>query len=123
MKLTSTLATFVVVCLARTAAAQTAPTQQAWLSDRRFGEGMGIRVGDLELHPGIAGEFGYDSNYFQRDGGADEPTIAAWRLRVTPSFSLSTLGERRLGATPGRPPAFTFRASAYASYNELFAAD
>jgi hypothetical protein len=123
MKLTSTLAAIVVVCLARTAAAQTAPTQQAWLSDRRFGEGMGIRVGDLELHPGVAGEFGYDSNYFQRDGGANEPTIAAWRLRVTPSISLSTLGGRRLGATPGRPPAFTFRASAYAAYNELFAAD
>jgi len=32
-----------------------------WLQDRRYNEGIGIRAGDLEIHPGIAGEFGYDS--------------------------------------------------------------
>jgi hypothetical protein len=123
MRLASTLVAIVVTGLARAAVAQTAPVQQPWLSDRRFGEGMGIRVGNLELHPGVAAELGYDSNYFQRSGEDEEPTIAAYRLRLTPSISLSTLGGRRLGLNPGPPPAFTFRASAYASYNELFAAD
>jgi hypothetical protein len=93
------------------------------LADRRVGEGIGIRVGNLELHPGLAGEFGYDSNYFQRSGDDDEPTISAFRLRVTPSISLSTLGERRRGAAPGTPPMLNFRASAYAGYNELIATD
>src|SRR5450432_1616003 len=41
-----------------------ARAQQPWLSDRRYGEGIGVRVGNLELHPGIAAEAGYDSNYF-----------------------------------------------------------
>ena len=36
--------------------------EQVWLKDRRYGEGIGIRAGDFELHPGIGGEFGYDSN-------------------------------------------------------------
>lgn len=96
--------------------------QQAWLADRRFGEGIGIRVGNLELHPGIAAELGYDSNYFQR-AESEEPIIDAYRLRVTPSISLSTLGTQRRGQTPGTPPLLNFRASAYAGYNELFAAD
>ena len=91
MRLGLTLATLVVVTLAPHANAQ-----QAWLSDRRVGEGIGIRVGNLELHPGVAGEFGYDSNYFQRSGEDEEPLIAAYRLRITPSISLSTLGARRL---------------------------
>ena len=39
---------------------------QEWLKDRRYEEGAGIRTGDLELHPGIGGEVGYDSNYFLR---------------------------------------------------------
>jgi hypothetical protein len=118
MRLGLTLAVIVGVTAARSAHAQ-----QAWLADRRLGEGIGIRVGNLELHPGIAGEVGYDSNYFQRAGEPDEPVIAAYRLRITPSISLSTLGERRLGQNPGAPPAFTFRASAFAGYNELIAAD
>jgi len=43
-----------------------AQAQQPWLADRKYGEGIGVRVGNLELHPGIAGEVGYDSNYFLR---------------------------------------------------------
>src|SRR5690606_11810828 len=102
--------------------ARSAHAQQAWLGDRRIGEGIGIRVGDLELHPGIAAEGGYDSNYFQR-ADDEAPVIAAWRLRITPSLSLSTLGPQRLGANPGAPPALRFRATAFAAYNELFAAN
>src|SRR5262245_57512884 len=68
---------------------------QPWIADRRYGEGIGVRAGDLELHPGVAGEVGYDSNYFQASGEATEPEIAAIRLRVTPSLSLATLGPKR----------------------------
>src|SRR5271154_1087685 len=66
---------------------------QPWLGGRRYGEGIGVRVGNLELHPGISGEAGYDSNYFLR--APEESPIAAYRLRVTPSISLETLGAQR----------------------------
>ena len=92
---------------------------QQWLSDRRLSEGMGIRVGNLELHPGLGGEFGYDSNLFQR---ADN-VISIYRIRVTPSLSLSTLGRERRAENPGTPPALRFRAGVHASYNEMWAAD
>jgi len=98
-----------------------AHAQQPWLSDRRYGEGIGVRVGNLELHPGIAGEVGYDSNYFLR--APSEDPLAAYRLRITPSISLATLGpQRREGAGP-QVQSVTFRGGAYASYNELIAAD
>src|SRR5258706_13050003 len=47
---------------------------QGWLADRRYTEGAGIRTGDLELHPGIGGEVGYDSNWFLRSH-KEGPTI------------------------------------------------
>ncbi len=100
-----------------------AHAQQPWLSDRRYGEGIGVRVGNLELHPGIAAEVGYDSNYFLRSGSAAEPTLAAYRLRVTPSISLATLGPQRREGSPNAPQSAVFRGNAYASYNELIAAD
>jgi hypothetical protein len=98
-----------------------AHAQQPWLADRAYGEGIGIRVGDLELHPGIAGEFGYDSNYFLRAPGEQGGVLAAYVLRVTPSISLSTLGVQR-GGGPSAPTSVIFRGGAYASYNELIAA-
>ena len=105
-----------------------AHAQQPWLADRRYGEGIGVRVGNLELHPGIAAEVGYDSNYFLRSGTVNglvnEPTLAAYRLRVTPSISLSTLGPQRREANgPNAVQTAIFRGSAYAAYNELIAAD
>jgi hypothetical protein len=110
-----------------TALAQTRP----WIADRAIGEGMGIRTGDFELHPGVAGELGYDSNYFQRSGATprtkflfDTPVAAAYRLRITPSLTLATIGQQRKGqdAQGTAKPQFTFRSSLFASYNELFAA-
>lgn len=92
---------------------------QTWLYDRRYGEGIGVRMGNLELHPGIAGEVGYDTNYFQR--AHSEGVIDAYRLRLTPSLSLSTLGPQRSGSSD--PGAISFRGTAYAAYNELIAAD
>ncbi len=97
--------------------------EQPWLRDRRIGEGIGIRTGDLELHPGVATELGYDSNYFQRAGTAAEEIIPTLRFRLTPSLSLASLGPQR-SASQGRaptPPEVSFRATGAATYGELFA--
>lgn len=92
---------------------------QAWVSNPDFSEGVGIRAGDLELHPSIGAEFGYDSNYF-RSSKDEGPVIDVFRLRVTPSITLSTLGNARRRANT--PPRFTFASSAHATYNEIFPA-
>ncbi|MEP7050377.1 MAG: hypothetical protein ABJB12_08500 [Pseudomonadota bacterium] len=99
-----------------------AHAQQPWLADRRYGEGIGVRVGNLELHPGISAELGYDSNYFLR--APSEDPLSAFRIRVTPAISLSTLGpQRRENGAPAPPSDVAFRAGAYVSYNELIATD
>jgi len=107
---------------ARAASAQTqntTPTDApSWLADRRYNEGIGVRTGDLELHPGIAGEFGYDSNYFLRstkfgvvNGPPTTPVIPSLQIRVTPSLYVSTLTvERREGDVVRLPPPIAFRA-------------
>ena len=88
--------------------------EQAWLKDRKYSEGMGYRLGDLEVHPGLAGEFGYDSNMFLR--ADDENVVDVYRIRITPSLSLSTLGPQRRGDGP--PPKVTFSAGVAGTYNE-----
>jgi hypothetical protein len=104
-----------------TASASAFAQDQVWLQDRRYTEGMGYRVGDLELHPGVAGEFGYDSNYFLR--APSEHPEDSLRFRLTPSLSLSTLSQqRRAGDAAGaEPPKVNFRAGASATYNEFIA--
>src|SRR5450755_808316 len=112
MKFRLTLAAMLLLgVLPLTAHAQ----QQPWISDRRYGEGIGVRVGNLELHPGISGEVGYDSNYFLRaTDDAIGPVIAAYRLRITPAITLGTLGaQRREGLSPAGPAPISFRAGAY----------
>src|SRR4051812_9033592 len=95
---------FSTICCVLTALPASALAQdQAWLKDRKYTEGIGYRVGDFELHPGAAVEFGYDSNYLRRsatDQGSGP--LGALRLRITPSLSVSTLGAQRRdkGATP-----------------------
>jgi hypothetical protein len=108
---------------------------QAFLSDPRVTNGMGVKAGDFELHPGLAGEFGYDSNYFQRSGNSggtnprtgqalqDEPRISAYRLRITPSLSFNTYGRRAGEEGAGPPPSVDFNGRLAASYNALFATD
>jgi hypothetical protein len=99
----------------------------AWLHDRRYNEGVGIRSGDLELHPGIAGEFGYDSNWFLRsdksgfqNSGPTAPPIPALEFRVTPSLYLATLGpQRREGDVNVQPESLRFRAGLNATYREF----
>lgn len=101
---------------------------QEWLKDRRYQEGAGIRVGDLEVHPGIGGEVGYDSNWFYRthkedprlvNGGPSAPPLAAAVIRLTPSVTIGTLSDQRResGATSGPPLAF--RAGVSATYREF----
>lgn len=96
--------------------------EQPWLSNRQYGEGIGIRVGQLELHPGVAGEFGYDSNWFQRAGGDEEPITSALRLRITPSLRLKTLSEQRAAGDGegAAPPKLNFETGIALAYNELF---
>ena len=91
---------------------------QAWVGNPNFSEGIGVRAGDLELHPSIAAEFGYDSNYFR--AAKSEHPVDVLKLRVTPSLTLSTLGDRRRG---GPPTDVVFSAGAHASYFELFPLD
>jgi hypothetical protein len=107
------------------------PDSPQWLKDRRYNEGEGIRTGDLELHPGIAGEFGYDSNWFYRssktftptpalNGPPNAPPIPALEFRLTPSLYLSTLGaQRREGDLVAEPPSVAFRAGVNATYREF----
>jgi len=111
---------FVVLASTGIAAAQ----EQPWLKDRRYREGMGYRVGDLEVHPGLAGEFGYDSNFYLRgtkDNGA--PIVDVLRLRVTPSVSISTLSPQRREADGDQAarPKVNFRAGVAGIYNEYIA--
>jgi hypothetical protein len=71
---------------------------QEWMKDRRNQEGAGIKTGSLELHPGIGGEVGYDSNWLLRSdksGFANSNPKAAGLFRLTPSLSLATLGAQR----------------------------
>ncbi|UQA58257.1 hypothetical protein [Polyangium aurulentum] len=108
--------------LASSLAAPAYGQDQPWLADRRYTEGMGYRVGDFELHPGVALEFGYDSNFLLRasEGDAQGAPIGSFRLRVTPSFSFSTLGPQRMGATPNQaPPSIEFSGGISATYNEF----
>lgn len=102
-----------------------AASAQEWLKDRRYQEGAGIRVGDLELHPGVGGEVGYDSNWFLRthkedprfvNGAPQNPPQEAAVLRITPSITIGTLTQRKEGAAPS---ALTFRAGVSATYREF----
>ncbi len=101
---------------------------QQWLKDRRYQEGQGIRAGDLELHPGIGGEVGYDSNWFLRtdktdpryiNGAPQHPPTDGGLLRITPSLTLNTVRPKGAdGAAAPSPVAFT--AGVAATYREFF---
>jgi hypothetical protein len=95
---------------------------QAFLQDPRVAEGLGIKTGDWELHPGVAGEVGYDSNYFQSAGNnavppGREPVYDAWRLRITPSLSFTSYGRRAGLEGGGPPPTLKLHGNAALSYN------
>jgi hypothetical protein len=124
-------AVVVSLLIARTAIAQTQYTGQPdspqWLKDRRFNDGMGVRAGDLVLHPAIAGEVGYDSNWLLRSDRAGvvngpaplsplfppAPVVPALEFRVTPSLYLSTV------SAEATMPSFAFRGGFNATYREF----
>lgn len=105
---------------------------QAYLSDSRLTDGQGVKAGDFELHPGIAGEFGYDSNYFQRSGNegfvdgrpvkSEYPVIGSLRLRITPSLTFQTYGKRTAESRAEKRD-IELNGRVAASYNALFATD
>jgi hypothetical protein len=122
----STSALFLGVLTPRTVQAQ------EWLKDRRYEEGAGIRTGDLELHPGIGGEIGYDSNWLLRsykedprfvNGPPQAPPIEAGVIRITPSFSVSTISQQRREGPGAQPAPLAFRAGIAATYREFIGAE
>lgn len=63
-----------------------------WLDDRERAEGRGFRVGDLELHPGLGAEVGWDSNVYYQEADPQDSAV----LRVSPHLFLTTLGRERM---------------------------
>jgi len=94
---------------------------QAWVGNSDYAEGIGIRTGNLELHPSVGAEAGYDSNFFR--ASKDEPggVVDVWKLRVTPSLTLSTLSQKRLGTQVGGN--FKFTGGVFASFFQPIAVD
>ncbi len=105
---------------------------QAWLQDRRFQEGEGWRPGngDVELHPGVGAEVGYDSNWFERsnktgfsNSAPNAPVEDAGVLKVTPSISIRTLGPQRKEGDINPPlPTIAFNGGASLTYEEFLLA-
>jgi len=118
------------VCAALTGWSRPAHAQ-AWLGDRKNAEGAGIKAGNLELHPGVGAEVGYDSNWLLRsndtapnllNGPPSAPRENAGLLRVTPSLSLRTLGAQR-AAGQITMPAVAFDARLSGTYREFIGSD
>ncbi len=93
---------------------------QGWLSDRRYTEGIGIKAGDFEIHPGLGGEAGFDSNWFSRtyntgfvNGCPGACPAPAGVFRLTGSLYLSTLqAQRKAGDVNAAPPTVDFKLGA-----------
>jgi hypothetical protein len=108
-----------------------ASAQEFLKGDRKVTEGPGYQAGDFEIHPGLAAEIGYDSNYLGRsdktgnnlaNGPPNYPVQDTGELRISPSLSLrSTPSSQRAGNTPpGEPPPVTFSLGASGTYREFF---
>ena len=110
------------LCLTIAPSVASAQAQPTWLEDRRYTQGLGYRVGDFELHPGLAGEFGYDTNFLRR--AEEENPEDSLRLRITPSFSLESIGRQRrdqeAGGQNAPRPSYELRWGISATYNEFF---
>ncbi len=110
------------------ASAQSAPATP-WLPDRQYQEGPGIKVGKLELHPGIAIRGGYDTNVFRADGevhdGVRRKEEGAGILAISPHLFLTTQTAQRAqgGEDRGGPPPvpfLTFKLGVAAHYLHYF---
>jgi hypothetical protein len=92
---------------------------QSWLADRKRAEGMGIRLGNFELHPGLGAEFGWISNVYNAEPEQAVPSAA---MRLAPHLFLSTLGSERSGADQGEMPGIIdFRGGLSATLFHYFA--
>lgn len=108
---------FSLTCLMLAATTSVADAQP-WLSDRKLAQGSGLRVGDLELHPGISAEGGYTNNVYY----AEENELGSAVLRIAPHLYLSTLGEERGGEDEGQTPGMLrFRGGLSANMQHYFA--
>ncbi|MBO6937195.1 MAG: hypothetical protein JJ863_19650 [Deltaproteobacteria bacterium] len=97
------------------------PSTAGWLADRSRSQGPGFRVGNLELHPGVGVELGYDTNVFFEDENPEDSFL----LRVTAHLNVSTLTQQRRedGETDdgdGESRNLDFRAGIAASYYHFF---
>lgn len=98
-----------------------------WVDNRAVGEGIGIKTGNFEWHPGVSGEVGIDTNYLQRASSDEEeaqfgPPVSSLRLRVTPQLAVRTLDRStELGEDQKSraKPVVMFDAIGYATYNEF----
>ncbi len=99
---------------------------QGWLADRKYTEGIGIKAGDFEIHPGLGGEAGFDSNWFQRTynpGFVNSNPAPAGVFRLNGSLYISTLGQQRKeGDANAAPPTVNFRFGAVVT-QRLFVGD
>lgn len=98
-----------------------------WLPDRAYTEGPGFRVGNFELHPGVALRGGYDTNVFRTSGKNGNPEEDAAVLAVSPHFNISTIGQQRraqgedaAGAPGTLPPPIAFNLGVSATYFHYF---
>lgn len=99
-----------------------------WLPDRAYTEGPGFRVGDVEIHPGVAARGGYDTNVFRTPGTAGNPELGSAILAITPHLNITTLNRQRLtqgedaagsGVAP-LPPPVAFNLGVSATYFHYF---
>lgn len=125
--------TSVLAFLAVGAFASNAQAQE-WLKDRRYQEGLGLHIGEFEIHPGIAGEAGFDSNWFARtsktgpqyeNGAPAQPVVSAGTLRLTPSLTISSMNQQRQneGAGAVQQAATNFKAGVSGTYREFIGPD
>jgi hypothetical protein len=103
---------------------------QEFLHDSRVSQGSGVRAGTLEVHPGLAAEVGYDSNYLGRsdktgtsivNGAPTSPQIDTGELRVTPSIAIQvTPRERKTDAGMPSSAPYAIQAGLNGTYREFF---
>ena len=111
------LAAPLLVCMLASSA-----SAQGWMADRSRREGPGLRVGNLELHPGLGIEAGYDTNVFFEDQDPD----GSFLLRLTGHLDVSTLGGQRRAegegteGEEGSHRKLDFRGGVAASYYHFF---
>jgi hypothetical protein len=107
---------------------------QAFLRDPNIQQGSGITAGSFVLHPGLAAELGYDSNYLIRSynsGFVNSNPEASGLVRVTPSLRFTTTSQAAAAAPldadapagPRSQPGATVDGGLSASYREFFSGD